>query len=269
MKILFNIIKGMVLGIANVIPGVSGGTMAVVLGIYDKIISSVNNLLKDFKNSVKFLAQIGIGVGLGVLLFSNIISFLLTNYPQQTNFLFIGLILGTCPLLYKKATEEKVKPINYLWFIIAFGILVLMSVFKDVGRDSSTIIRHVSIASVFPLILAGFVAAMAMVLPGISGSFVLLLLGLYNSLVIAVKEFNIVLLSVVTLGVILGFITMTKTVEALFKKYPQAAYWTILGLVLGSLFAIYPGFSFNLNGFTSILTLLIGFVIAYLIGKQE
>lgn len=268
MKTILTIIKGMILGIANVIPGVSGGTMAVVLGLYDKLISSVNNIFKDFKNNFKFLLQIGVGVGLGVILFSNLISFLLGSYPRQTNFLFIGLILGTCPLLYKKASEKKVKPINYLWFVISFGILILMSIFKDI-ETTSNIIRNVTFSSAIPLILSGFVAAMAMVLPGISGSFVLLLLGLYNSLVTAVKEFNLPILLVVTIGVVLGFLTMTKVVETLFKKYPQTAYWIILGLVLGSVFAIYPGFSFDISGIISIVTLIIGFFIASFIGKQE
>lgn len=268
MNILSNIIKGMILGIANVIPGVSGGTMAVVLGIYNKLIHSVNNFFKDIKNNFKFLLEIAIGLGIGVVLFSNIITILLQKYPQQTNFLFIGLILGTCPLLYKEASKTKIKPINYMWFIVALSLLIAMSVFKHVD-STATIIRTVTLANSFKLILAGFIAAIAMVLPGISGSFVLLLLGLYTTLTTAVKEFNIALLLVVILGVVIGFLTMTKLVESLFNKFPQSAYCIILGLVLGSIFSIFPGFSFNISGFVSIITLIIGFLIAFLISKKE
>ena len=268
MDIILNIIKGIVLGIANVIPGVSGGTMAVVLGVYNKLIHSVNNFFKDIKGNFKFLFQIAIGLGIGVVLFSNIITILLKTYPQQTNFLFIGLILGTCPLLYKEASKEKVRPINYLWFILALALLIVMSILKPVNA-TATIIRTVTLGNCFKLISAGFVAALAMVLPGISGSFVLLLLGLYTSLTTAVKEFNIILLLVVTFGVVVGFLTMTKLVESLFHKFPQSAYCIILGLVLGSIFAIYPGFTFNSSGLFSILTLIIGISISFFIGKKE
>ncbi|WP_051824022.1 undecaprenyl phosphate translocase family protein [Clostridium sulfidigenes] len=109
MENIFVILKGMVIGVSNVIPGVSGGTMAVVLGIYDKLISAVNSFFKDWKKNIFFLGEIAIGAGLGIILFSKLITNLLTNHPEPTNFFFIGLILGSFPMLYKRATKGKVK----------------------------------------------------------------------------------------------------------------------------------------------------------------
>lgn len=268
MKTLINVLKGMAIGVSNIIPGVSGGTMAVVLGLYDKLISSINNIFKDFKNNFIFLLQIGIGAGLGILLFSKLLSYLLNTYSNQTNFFFIGLILGSCPLLFNKAREKKSRPVDYICFVIGFGILALMAIFKDV-EGTSAIIRELSGSVFLQLTLAGIVAAAAMILPGLSGSFILLLMGLYNTIVTAVSELNVMLLIPVAIGVIIGIVSMTKVIGWLFEKYTQQTYFFILGLVLASIFSIYPGFAFNMTGVISIVTLIIGFGCAYAIGRNE
>ena len=268
MDVLKKILIGMVIGVSNVIPGVSGGTMAVVFGIYDKLISSVTNFLKDWKNSIKFLGTIAIGAVLGILLFTNLIKLSLENYPEQTKFFFIGLIVGTVPLLYKKSTEKKVNKINYVWLALAFAIAFSMAFMGD-PESKGVIIKSISGFNMVKIFFAGFIAAATMILPGVSGSFVLLLLGLYDSVITAVTEFNIPFLFVLGVGVLIGFLTMTKIIETLFTKYPQTAYFIILGLVVGSVYAIYPGFTFGLSGLVSIVTLILGFGVAYLIAKNE
>ncbi|MGG7176181.1 DUF368 domain-containing protein [Clostridium paraputrificum] len=268
MDIIKKLIIGMVIGISNVIPGVSGGTMAVVFGIYDKLISSVTNFFKDWKKNVQFLGTLAIGAVLGILLFTKLIKVSLETYPEQTKFFFIGLIVGTVPLLYKKATEEKVNKINYVWLVVAFSIAFLMGYLGD-PEAKGTLITNLSGMNIVKIFFGGFIAAATMILPGVSGSFVLLLLGLYDSVITAVTNFNIPVLFVLGLGVLFGFLTMTKIIETLFRKYPQTAYFTILGLVVGSVYAIYPGFTFSIEGLISIITLLIGFVVAYLIGRNE
>ena len=120
MNYIINALKGIVIGVSNVIPGVSGGTMAVVMGIYDKIIYSVNNFFKDIKKNILFLGSLGIGAVVGILLFTNLIDYLLKSYNEQTNFFFIGLILGTAPLLFKKVTETKVSAGNWIGLVIGF-----------------------------------------------------------------------------------------------------------------------------------------------------
>ena len=112
------IIFGVIIGVANIIPGVSGGTMAVVLNIYDKLIDSVSNFRKDFKKSIMFLLPIGIGAVLGIVAFSKLIEFLLTNYPLATNFFFIGLILGSIPMIFKRATEDRFRLSSLVPFLL-------------------------------------------------------------------------------------------------------------------------------------------------------
>ncbi|GAB6170391.1 DUF368 domain-containing protein [Clostridium carnis] len=268
MEFLMNALKGMIIGVSNVIPGVSGGTMAVVMGIYDKIIYTVNNFFKDIKKSIIFIGSLGIGAITGILLFTNIIDYLLKNYNEQTNFFFIGLILGTAPLLYKKATEKKVSKGNYIALVIGFIIVAGLGVLEKTNPNTaflSTLFKP----NMIGFFIAGFIAAATMILPGISGSFVLLLIGLYEPIIEVVKNFDIINMAVIGVGVIGGFLLMTKLIEGLFNKYPQTAYCTIFGLVVGSVFVIFPGFTFGVSGVISIISLLIGFVIAYIIGKNE
>lgn len=263
-----NLLIGAVIGISNVIPGVSGGTMAVVFGIYDKVISSVTNFFKDWKNNTRFLGTLAVGAVLGILLFTNLIKFCLDTYPQQTKFFFIGLIIGTAPLIYNKATETKLNKLNILWFVIAFALAFSMAWMGD-PESNGTLITNINGMNIVKLFGAGFIAAATMILPGVSGSFVLLLLGLYDSVIEAVTTFNIPVLAVVGVGVVAGFLLMTKIIETLFRKYPQTAYCAILGLVIGSVYTIYPGISLSLQGAISIVTLVAGFLVAYMIGKNE
>lgn len=266
MEAIINIFKGALIGGANVIPGVSGGTMAVLMGIYDKLIYSVTGLFKDFKNSFKFLFQLGIGAVLGIGAFVFIIPFLLTNVPQQTNFFFIGLVLGAGPMLYKKAKEKEIKTLNMVWFAVALIIVVIMGVMREPSSAGST-------PSMVMFFISGFIAAATMILPGVSGSFMLLLLGMYQPILEGVKAFDMMIIMPVGIGVVVGFVTMTKAIEVLFKKFPQTAYCVILGLVLGSVVGIYNeipgGFTFNLAGVISILTFGIGLAISLYMGAKE
>lgn len=270
MEILINMLKGVVIGVANIIPGVSGGTMAVVMGIYDKIMDSVTGFLKNWKKSSIFLGSLGAGAGLGIILFAKLIKFCLDNYPMPTNYLFIGLIIGTLPLIYVKCTETAVKKKNLIGMVIALLIVMPMGLIAK-PESSGNVIAVLDMVNIGKLFGAGFIAAAAMILPGISGSFVLLLLGLYDPIINAVSDFNIPVLVVVALGVIAGFVSMVKIIDSMFKKFPQTTYFIILGLVGGSAVALIlkQGFEFNLSGIVSIFTLAIGFVIAYIIGKKE
>lgn len=270
MDIVINMLKGVVIGVSNIIPGVSGGTMAVVMGIYDKIMASATNFFKDWKKSVMFLGSLGIGAGLGIILFANLINFSLEKYPMPTNYLFIGLIIGTLPLLYAKSTEKKVNPKNYIGLIIALLVVMPMGLLKEPEAAGNTITTLTMINGV-KLFGAGFIAAATMILPGVSGSFVLLLLGLYDPIINAVSDFNIPVLFIVGVGVIAGFVSMTKIIDSMFKKYPQTTYFIILGLVGGSAVALLlkQGFAFDAVGIVSIITLAIGFLTAYIIGKKE
>lgn len=271
MEILINFFKGIIIGIAHIIPGVSGGTIAVVFNIYDKLLGSINNFFKDIKKNVLFLGPIGIGVCLGTLLFSKVLAFLLdakNGYMEATHFLFIGLIIGSLPTIYKKATEEKVKKINYLFFAIAFLIVFGMTFIGSV-ESTENVIREINLINIIILIITGFIAAATMIIPGVSGSFVLLMLGLYSTVITAVSELNIPILIPVMIGVGIGILTLSRGIEHIFKKYPQTAYFTVLGLVVASTIPIYPGFSFDFKGILSIISGICGFALAVFMERNE
>lgn len=269
MDIIKNFFIGMIVGVANVIPGVSGGTMAVVFGIYDKVISSVINFFKNIKENIIFLGSLGVGAIVGILAFANLIKLCLTNFPQQTNFFFIGLIVGTIPLIFRKSTETRVNKINILWAITAFLIAFLMAWIGKPQATSSTIIRDLTLINILKIFFGGFIAAAAMILPGISGSFILLLLGLYDSIITAVTVFNIPILVVFALGMLFGLLSMTKIIDTLFNKFPQTAYFIILGLIIGSIYAIFPKVTFSIGMIVSVIICVIGFVIAYKLGDNK
>lgn len=247
MKII-NFIYGAIIGIANIIPGVSGGTMAVVLGIYDQLISAVANLRSRFKDSLLLLIPVGIGAVCGIVLFSWIIDFCLTQFPSITNMAFVGLIAGSVPMIEKKLRKRKVKTSVVLSFVVTLGIMVVMGI---VSPDDSNkeLITTLSFGSGITLFLAGVVSAASMIIPGVSGSFMMLLLGTYTSVLAAVKSFNLAILIPVGLGCVVGIFLCAKIIERLFDNFPTQTYAGILGLMLGSIFVLVP----PLSGVTGVI----------------
>ena len=240
------IVYGAVIGVANIIPGVSGGTMAVILNVYDKLIQSISNLKKDFIGSMKFLIPIGIGAGIGILLFAKLIEFTLANFNVATNLVFIGLIVGSIPMIYNKVQEEKVQIVPVLTFVVCLGIMIYMGV-ANPDDSAAQIITSLTVGSFIKLFAASFIAAGAMIIPGISGSFVLLLLGIYTSVLTAISNLNIMVLIPVALGCAVGILVCAKIIDKLFQHFPQETYSGILGLMVGSIFVIFPSFTFNVE----------------------
>lgn len=356
LKNILNLIYGAVFGIANVIPGVSGGTMMVVFGVYDKLLKVLSFKLSEIKKNIVFLIFFGIGAVLGILGFSYLITWLLDNFPVATNMFFMGLIAGSIPLIYRNGTAKgkKVKPSCLLAFIPALALVVGLAVldknvtgegytvtpvktdsgysitiensggfdmksswqmkidgtlsgetencavkkssdssFTLTGLDNSVIESGKSITIgvptdgeitadsisfsytykmdilLFITLLAGLtVAALAMIIPGVSGSFVMVLLGLYATVIGAIKSLDIVTLIPVAMGVVIGIVFGAKLISALLKKYSLMVYSAIMGLVIGSLYAVLPeGVGFNLQTLIGVFALMVGAAIALVTGK--
>ena len=155
MDFLSRMLKGLVVGVANIIPGVSGGTMAVVMGIYDKLIGAVSDLRRDFKNSVIYLFPIGVGALLGILLFSYLIEYLLANFTMPTNIFFLGLILGSIPMIYRRATREKLKKVSLLPFAASFAVMIVMTLLQNVTDAGSALITTLDVGSAIRLFVGG------------------------------------------------------------------------------------------------------------------
>lgn len=263
MQLIKDFLKGMVIGVANIIPGVSGGTMMVVLGIYDRMIESVSMLRKQFKKSALFLLPLLLGAGAGIWLFSSGIAYMLQNHQVVTNFFFMGLIVGSIPMVFQKATESEFKQRNLIPFFVTLAIMIATLLINP--SDSSEIIRTLNVTEFIRLTLFAAFAAAAMIIPGISGSFVMMMLGVYGSIVTAVSEFNIPLLIPIGLGVVIGIVGGAKIIHVMMNRFPQAMYFGILGFVVGSVPAIFPaGFRFDGTGVLAILAFVIGGALAYL-----
>ena len=282
MEYLKNFIKGMAVGIATLVPGVSGGTMAIILGIYDRLIHSVSSFFQNWRRNLIFLLTVGAGAAVGFLLFSRILENAVNNYPYIMRFLFMGIIIGGLPVLYKKSAGELGKPkagkntagiggltaariTDYLFLIIGFVIVLLMSSEPEAVAEMATV---KGIAGFLFLFAAGIIIAVALVLPGISGSFMLLVLGMYGVTLNAINTRNVTFLIPLALGIAAGTLGTTKIIEKLLNKYPGKTYMLIMGFVLGSLIEVYPGIPQGIQLPLSIVFFAAGFLIIYRIGKK-
>ena len=269
-------VKGALFGVANIIPGVSGGTLALTMGVYEDLINAISHFSKDIKKSLKFLLVFGLGAVLSILLMSKVISLCLYKFPFPTTLFFIGLIMGGVPLLTRKVRKSKVKPFNLLLFFITFGIVIGMA-FMQEGNNA------VSLANVTPwmmilLFLVGMIAAATMVIPGVSGSFVLMLLGFYKPIVNVVSQLtdfskvghNLMVLIPFGIGVLLGIILIAKLIEFLFNKYELSTYYAILGFLIASIVTLCAtlfqvSFS-NIEVFVGIVLFAVSTIIGYKLG---
>ena len=272
------VLKGMIIGVANIIPGVSGGTLMITLGIYEQIIDTISHFFKNFKKNLKFIIPIAIGMVLSILLLSKLISLCLDKYPFPTTMFFVGLIIGGIPLIWRKTSAAKKKFSNWLVFLITFAIVVTFAFLKSgdfvVDFNSLTPVDYIT------LFLIGMVSAATMVIPGISGSFVLMMLGYYEPIVNTIKDLtkfdllghNILILAPFGIGILVGIVLVAKLIEYLLKKYPVKTYYGVLGFVLASLVAIIkPMFGMTPGIFEIIVSIILiigGGVIAYKLGDK-
>ncbi|MGI5085752.1 DUF368 domain-containing protein [Treponema putidum] len=239
------IIAGIAIGIANVIPGISGGTIAVIFGVYSDLIGAASLDVKIIKNNFKIYLCLFGGVGLGVLLFARLFKLVYERFPVQTSFFFAGLIIGSIFIIFEFVKEqEQKKPIKIvlkiIWFLIGLSIMLALYFFKGAEGSSNAVIKTLSLTNFIFLFIAGFAGAAAMVIPGISGSFILLIMGAYYTVLKAITDFNIPLLIPVGLGILAGIILSARLIGFLMEKFPKITYAFILGLVSGSIRHILP-----------------------------
>lgn len=279
-----NILKGMVMGIANIIPGVSGGTMAVAMGIYDKLIGSVTHLFKEFKKSILFLLPVGIGMLLGIVGLSMLIEWMLGRIPIQTNLLFIGLILGGIPVVWGRVKGATVRLPHIVGCLFFFALVVGLAVMD--GTEGGAADLSFGLLNCIKIFAVGIVAAATMVIPGVSGSMMLMLMGYYNPVIETINTFvkslvafeiqgildGCCVLVPFGIGVVVGIFGIAKLIEILLSKFPYVVFWCIIGLILASPVAIvllndFSGFNV-VSGVTGLIALIVGAVIAMALGGE-
>lgn len=284
-----SILKGMVIGIANIIPGVSGGTMMVSMGIYDKLIHCITHLFSEFKQSVKFLFPIALGMGIAIIASAFGLEWLFESFPVQANLLFIGLILGSLPIMWKNVKGSKIKAGHLIAAFAFFALVVGMAAFG--GTEGAAADLSFNLVNVLKLFVVGVITSATMVIPGVSGSMVLMLMGFYQPVLGTITDFIEALTSLdmdgilagmgilvpFGLGVVAGIFAVAKVVEIIFEKFPLYAYWAIIGLVVASpvAIALMGGFA-ALSGMGAMMilhlvagaaALVVGFVVAMKLGE--
>ena len=277
-----SILKGIVIGIANIIPGVSGGTMMVSMGIYDKLIHCITHLFSEFKKSVAFLFPIAIGMVIAIVGSSFGLEYLFAKFPIPTNLLFIGLIVGGLPAIWKNVKGSKIKVGHIIAFLLFFVVVAGLAIMgESEGKAADLTFNAIN---VIKLLGVGVVASATMVIPGVSGSMMLMLMGYYNPVLETITDFIRALVSFdmkgilqgctvlipFGIGIVVGIFAIAKLVEIIFEKFPLYAYWAIIGLIVASPVAIVAMgdvSAFGLvNALVGIVTFIIGFGIARKLG---
>ncbi len=270
-------IKGVIIGISNIIPGVSGGTLAVSLGIYEILLDAIGNFFKDIKKKILILFPIVLGVLIGILTGSNLVSYALSHFKVQTIFLFVGLIIGGITILTSKV-KKNYSVSNILIFFVTFILVVLLN-FIGSGNNK-VMFEQLKVFDYFKLFLAGALASGSMIIPGISGSFMLMLFGYYEGIIDVIKNIfdvsllghNLLILLPFVMGILLGIVSVAKLISYLLKKYEIKTYFAIIGFVLSSIVVLFmqiDSFKFSiLNILTCIITFLWGFFLARNLEKE-
>lgn len=266
-----NVLYGLIIGTANIIPGVSGGTMAVVLGIYDRLIDAIGSLRRRFWESVKYLFPIGIGAAGGILIFSTLMKLLLERYPAPTNFFFLGLVLGGVPVIVRRARSEHFCKRNLVPFTAALAVMLAIFALSLMNNESTQLITVLTPLTAVQLFVCGAVASACMILPGVSGSMVLVILGVYTSVLTAISELNLAILIPTGLGILAGILGGAKVIEICLRRFEQGTYCAILGLILGSVFPILHNaqIGLNLQGAASLFTLALGIAVSVLMLRLQ
>lgn len=260
------LLKGTIVGGTMLVPGVSGGSMAMILGVYEKLVSSVSSFEKHKKESLLFLGIFAMGGLIGIILFARPLLTLIEQYPMPMIYFFLGAVAGSIPLILKQAevrTYHWKVPLNILigLFVVLLFSIIPANIFQFQVQGGTL--------SFATLMLAGFVAAVALVLPGISVSYLLLLMGLYDETVKAISEFYLPFLIPLGVGLILGIVLTTKILESAITNYPQPTYLIILGFILGSIIEIFPGIPSGRVQFLCLITLMLGFGSICLLSWKE
>lgn len=270
-----NILKGFAMGTSDLVPGVSGGTIALLLGIYNQFIASISGIFsRRFWPSFTFLIPIIIGMLLAMGSLSNLFNYLLSQYHIPTMFFFGGLIIGIVPYLLKISNyKTSFTTKHYMMVIAGIAILIVITLMNNGDKHAGETLT-LSTGLIIKYFIAGMCASSAMLLPGISGSFMLLVFGVYGTVMLAISEVvklnftGLPILLAVGFGVLAGFIISSKIIQYFLTHHKLMTFALIIGFVVGSLFAVFPGLPTNIvMWFVSLVVFIIGFIVSLTLGR--
>lgn len=233
------------------------------LGLYEKIIESILYFFKDIKSNLKFIVPIAMGVIIGIFLFGKILQFLFNKFYMEASFVFIGLILGSLRLVIKQANIKKINYAHILCLLLTFSFSIYLVAIEKTLDNYSNMYSHQS------LIIAGILMSAGIVIPGVSKTVILMMLGLYEIYLSAISSINLSILFPLGIGLTIGGVLFLCLINFLFKFVKSYTYFGIIGFILGSIIVIYPGLSFDIHGIISIMLLIISFILSFVFSKYE
>jgi len=283
---------GMAMGVANIIPGVSGGTIAVVFGIYEDLMEALGNFLTDKQKRWQYVLYLSVLFGgslVAVVGLAGLLSWCFENYPLMTVYFFMGLILGSIPVVLKSHDDMKFNLKRGLAFLFGMGGVIVLAILQSgSGSVETTVVADqfsgYNIWNYAYFLLCGILASSAMIIPGVSGSFILILLGVYWTVLGALNGLTKIILSsgiseeVISrglilgslgIGVVIGILGFSKIMSWALKHHPAVTMYAILGLIVGSFYQIYPGFEFTVIGLGAVGTFIIGLVVSLRFAKTS
>ena len=240
MRFIKSFFQGILIGAGAILPGISSGVLCVIFGIYENLLNCVLNFFKNIKENFKYLFPIGLGSIIGIVLFGNILKYLFFAYPIQIKFIFIGLILGSIPSLIKESTSKAKFKSYYLIFTL---ITLLIGIFLVILEQKISKFNDTDYNFLF-LVISGFFMSAGIIIPGVSNTLILMLLGIYEPYLDAVSIIYLPFLFPLLIGIFFGSIFFMKLTKFLLDKFYPQTFFAIIGFTLGSVFILYPRFFF-------------------------
>lgn len=259
-------VKGFVIGACMLVPGVSGGTLAIMFSVYDKLINSVASFTKNPKESFFFMVRFCIGGLLGVGIFAYPMKFILEHFPYVSLYFFLGAIIGSTPVLVKKAAVKKFDYKCILFPVIGVTAVLLL---EQIPQDMLNMNGDKNLMFFVGLVIAGLVIAFALVMPGVSATHMLMILGLYEATLTAIYTLDIGFLLPLGASAVVCTLILAKVLDKAMKEYEQITFLLILGFVLGSVKTIYPGIPSGLDILLCIVTFILGFAAIYAVTNYK
>ena len=260
---MINFLKGIIVGIGGIAPGLSGSVLLVIFGLYQKTINAIGTLFKDFKKNFLFLFPLVMGFGVGILIFSKIIDFFLGNYEMYTRFTFLGLIIGTIPLFYKEVKKEGFDKKYYVLVAVAFFIGFSLFYFNQ------NLFPTITNPNLLQSVLLGVAVAGSSIVPGVDSAVILSSLGLYEIYVSSIANLDFGVLIPAAFGLVIGVLVISFIINRLIKKYYTITFSIIFGLFL----SIIPNIlnescrmGMNVQSLISVLLMIVGFIVSYFLG---
>ena len=266
-SVLFTALQGLVVGVTMMVPGVSGGSMAMILGVYDDLISAVSSFFKNPKGNFIFLGAFTAPALLGMVLFAELLLNIIESYRLIAMYFFMGAVAGSIPMIYDKARVQRIDLKFFVCIIIGVVLVSSIRLLPDEVFSGSGLTGFFSAVIQF---IGGVIVAVSLILPGISVSYMLMVLGLYERTISAIGNMDIISILPLAAGCIAGIILTTRILEMCMKRYPFATYLVILGFIIGSVAEVYPGLpKTGVEWALAVLLFITGFICIYLISRRE